>query len=69
MVEEPRVETVARRVTLVVPSLAGVAAMLNERLVPYEWRSGLMFTDRRFGVRDPAGNRVERKQGRPNTSL
>lgn len=69
MVEEPRVETVTRRVTLLVPSLDGVAAMLDERLVSYEWRSGLMFTDRRLGTRDPAGNRVELKQRRPNTSL
>ena len=69
LVEKPKIATVGRRVTLLVPSLEVAAATLDERSVPYERQSGLMFTDRRMGTQDPAGNRVELKQGWPNAPL
>ena len=69
LVERPRVDPVGRRVTLFVRSLDDAAAKLDRRSVPYEQLSGLMFADRRLSTRDPAGNRVELKQGWPNAPL
>jgi catechol 2,3-dioxygenase-like lactoylglutathione lyase family enzyme len=51
-----------RRVTIAVPSLAEAVQRLDERSVAYERLTGILFTDRRLQVLDPAGNRVEFKQ-------
>jgi hypothetical protein len=67
--DQTRVDPVGRRVTLFVQSLDDAAAKLDQRSVPYKRMSGLMFADRRIGTRDPAGNRVELKQGWPNAPL
>ena len=69
LVEQTRVDPVGRRVTLFVQSLDDAAAKLDQRSVPYKRLSGMMFADRRLGTRDPAGNRVELKQGWPNAPL
>ena len=65
LVAQPRIEPVATRVTILVPSLDEAAAMLDEHLLRYQRISGIMFTDRRLAVLDPAGNRVELKQEWP----
>lgn len=65
LVEQPRIEPVATRVTILVPSLDEAAAMLDEHSVRYQRISGITFTDRRLVTLDPAGNRVELKQEWP----
>ena len=65
LVERPRVDPVATRLTILVPSLEEAAAMLDEHSVRYQRISGVMFTDRRLAMLDPAGNRVEFKQEWP----
>ena len=61
-VDQPRVDPVAIRLTLAVRSLVDTAERLKERSVPYKRMSGLLFTDRRLQVRDPAGHLVAFKQ-------
>jgi hypothetical protein len=61
-VETPRIESVARRVTIFVESLDDVAECLEEHSIPYTRLSGLMYADRRLEVHDPSGNRVALKQ-------
>lgn len=51
------------RVTVAVDSVDGAAAVLDERRVPYQIIQGFRHSDRRLQVLDPAGNRVELKQG------
>ena len=65
----PRIDPIPRRATVLVESLPGVLELLEERSVPYTRLSGVMFTDRRISVNDPAGNRVELKQGWPFAGL
>lgn len=62
LVENPRIDPVARRVTIAVLSLTEAAELLDERSLPYARVSGLLFTDRRLEMHDPAGNRVVLKQ-------
>lgn len=69
LVERPRIDPLARRVTITVESLSDIADCLAERKVPYERLSGLTFTDRRLETHDPAGNRIEFKQGWPQAPL
>ena len=69
LVENPKIAPVGRRLTLIVPSLEMATTVLDQRSVPYERRSGLMYSDRRMTTQDPAGNRVELKQGWPNAPL
>ena len=69
IVECPRIESFACRITLQVPSLAEAAEQLEERSVAYERLSGVTFTDRRLATHDPAGNRVELKQQWPHLVL
>jgi hypothetical protein len=65
MVDNPRVDSVARRMTLAVDSLEAASRFLEERSVPYLRLPGLWYTDRRLSVCDPAGHRVELKQQWP----
>ena len=65
LVEQPMIEPVATRVTILVPSLDEAAAMLDEHSVRYQRISGITFTDRRLVTVDPVGNRVELKQEWP----
>jgi hypothetical protein len=62
-VDRPQVDPLTRRLTLVVSSLAEAAVLLKERSMPFARVSGLGYTDRRLGTSDPAGHRVELKQG------
>jgi hypothetical protein len=64
-VDGPRVDPLTRRLTIVVPSLAEAAELLEERSIPFARLSGIGYTDRRLGTSDPAGHRVELKQGWP----
>ena len=64
-VDKPRVDPIAIRVTLAVPSLAEAAEDLEERSIAYARLSGIMFTDRRLMTHDPAGNAVILKQEWP----
>ncbi len=61
-VDSPDIDPLEPRVTILVPSLSEVAEQLEERSVPYTTLTGLMYTDRRLEVHDPAGNRVVLKQ-------
>jgi len=61
-VDSPDIDPLEPRVTIFVPSLSEVAERLEERSVPYTTLTGLMYTDRRLEVHDPAGNRVVLKQ-------
>ena len=65
IVGRPRVDPLACRLTLAVPSLAQAAELLEKRRVRYVRLSGLWFTDCRLGTLDPAGHRVELKQEWP----
>ncbi len=58
----PRIESIARRVTILVESLDSVVEQFEERSIPFTRLSGLLYTDRRLEVLDPAGNRVALKQ-------
>lgn len=58
----PRIESLPRRVTILVESLDHVVEQLEERSIRYTRLSGLLYTDRRLEVLDPAGNRVALKQ-------
>lgn len=51
------------RVTVAVDSMDDVAACLEERRVSHSIIQGFRQSDRRLQVLDPAGNRVELKQG------
>ena len=69
VVEHPRIDPMLRRLTVLVPSLAEAAEQLDERAVPYQRCAGLLFTDRRIAVHDPAGHLMELKQGWPEAPL
>lgn len=61
-VPSPRVEPIECRATVFVDSLATAVEQLEERRVPFTRLSGLLYSDRRVEVHDPAGNRVALKQ-------
>jgi hypothetical protein len=65
MVDNPQVDSLARRMTLAVDSLAEASKSLDERSVPYLRLPGLWYTDARLSLCDPAGHRVELKQQWP----
>ena len=65
LVDNPRVEPLARRMTLAVESLAETSKLLEERSISYLRLPGLWYTDSRLSVCDPAGHRVELKQQWP----
>ncbi len=69
LIAEPVVERVACRVTMVVPSLDEAMQLLVDRSIEFQPISGLSYTDRRVGLADPAGNRVELKQHWPVATL
>lgn len=56
--QQPRIESIACRLTIGVLSLTEVSERLAERKWDYTLLRGLMFTDRRVETLDPAGNRV-----------
>ena len=62
IVEAPRLDPVAVRLTLSVPSLAEAAEALSDRSMRFDWERGLSYTDRRLSVIDPAGHRVALRQ-------
>lgn len=65
IVDNPKIDPIACRLTLVVRSLAEAAELLEERSVRYVRLSGLWSTDQRLGTLDPVGHRVELKQEWP----
>lgn len=69
LTENPQIEPIACRVTLLVPSLPGTEELLDEHGLAYERLSGMMWTDLRVLVNDPAGNCVELKQEWPYAPL
>ena len=68
-VDRPHIETETYRITLLVESLNEAIELLEERSVAYERLTGIGFTDRRVGTRDPAGNRIILKQHWPHAPL
>jgi hypothetical protein len=62
---EPRIEPIGCNVVILVPSMDAALGRLDERKRLYQRLSGLAFTDRRLGLLDPAGNRIELKQEWP----
>ncbi len=62
---DPVVEAVACRLTVEVPLLGRIEAVLLERSWPYQRLRGLSRTDRRLSLLDPGGNRIEIKQHWP----
>ena len=64
-VEHPRVDAVARRLTLVVPSIAEVEEQLDERGIPFDRITGLSGGEHVVMVLDPTGHRVLFKQESP----
>lgn len=65
----PRIESVACRLTIRVEDLHGTREQLEERRIPYESLTGVTLSDRRIGLCDPAGNRIELKHGWPSVAL
>ena len=65
LVEHPRVDSIGCRATILVTSLKETLECLEERNVGCQQVSGVVYTDRRVAVLDPAGNRVELKQEWP----
>lgn len=61
-VPRPSIDPVPVRVTIGVRSILETRAKLDEARIPFERVSGLLFTDRRIQVLDPAGNRVAFRQ-------
>ena len=69
LVGYPRVHPVMLRLTVAVPALSDAAEKLEERSVPYQRLTGVMYTDRRLETHDPAGNRVALRQGWPALTI
>lgn len=65
----PRIDPVACRATILVRCLSETIEQLVERRIASEPLCGLAFMDRRIAVLDPAGNRVELKQEWPEIAL
>lgn len=65
----PRLEQVARRLTIRVPSMIEAAEMLSDKGVPFGWTSGLSTTDRELVLLDPGGNRVALRRDWPFAPL
>jgi len=65
LTESPTIEDITYRVTIGVPSLESVLALLDEHAMPCETFHGVTWADQRLGVQDPAGNRVWLKQAWP----
>ena len=63
--EDPLTDSIGCRATILVPSLKESVERLEERNVGCQRLSGIVYTDRRVAVLDPAGNRVELKQEWP----
>lgn len=63
--ESPQVDPIGCRATIVVPSLEKAVERIEERNLEYQRLSGVVYTNRRVSVRDPAGNRIELKQEWP----
>jgi hypothetical protein len=62
LLQAPRIDPIAVRVTIAVPALAAACELLEERRIEYQRVTGITHTDRRMQVPDPAGNLVELKQ-------
>lgn len=62
LVEQPRIEPVDCRLTIRVSSLHDACQKLEDEGIPFHPLTGISWSDRRIGTRDPAGNRVELRQ-------
>jgi len=62
---DPWIDSIGCRAVIQVPSLEATVKRLEEGKVSYERLTGIAWTDRRVGVLDPAGNRIELKQEWP----
>lgn len=69
IVENPAIESVDDRVTLIAPDLEQVAHALAKRKHPYHWFRGLRFTDQALILLDPAGNRIRIRRRWPSARL
>ena len=67
--DKPFIDGVECRVTILVESLGATRELLEEAGVEYARLSSTLETDRRLSVLDPAGHRVEFKQGWPFAPL
>lgn len=63
--ETPQIDEVKLRTTILVPSLRDVIHECRARRIDFTPISGVVWTDRRIQLLDPAGNRVELKQSWP----
>lgn len=68
-VENPAIDPVRRRLTLLVPSIRQAIEKLDESGESWVPISGFSFTDRRIATYDPAGHRIELKQEWPEAPL
>lgn len=59
---DPQIDDARRRMTLIVPDLAGLAKRLEELEWPYEHVRGFGFADNRIVLHDPSGHRIEVRQ-------
>jgi hypothetical protein len=62
---DPEVDEVRRRLTLVVASLDELERRLVEIAWPFERVRGIVGSDDRIDLNDPAGHRIEIRQSRP----
>ena len=69
LLENPEMDWAGPPVTLAVDSLEETAELLDETKTPYQLLTGVLWTDRRLAVNDPAGNRVELKQHWPDEAF
>lgn len=66
---DPRIDPVVCRATILVRCLSETNEQFDERKIACVPLCGLAFMDRRIAVLDPAGNRVELKQEWPEIAL
>jgi len=62
VVDAPKIDAVARRLTLIVPSLRDTEELLEEHRIAFTTQRGLEFTDQRLVLNDPVGYRLELRQ-------
>ena len=60
--DQPRIEQIRRQAVVSVESLEATMQTLQEERIPFERLFGVNWSDRRVGLLDPGGNRVELKQ-------
>ena len=69
LTERPAVDSLAARVTILVPSLDEIRLALEERAMTFQTLTGMSWTDVRVETLDPVGHRVAFKRGWPFAPL